>query len=319
MLNHDILYLPGIDSQREPKYICSLHLSGHQYITSESGLTKKINTQDMQEYFMFSGSIFIGLKQWERAAELLVNVVTYPAKDGAVSKIMVEAYKKWILAKVLSDGKVPSLPHTTTGNAAKVFHVIGKPYDVVASLFESGSASRLKAEIAAGTEIWRKDGNTGLMGCILAAYQQHQIRGLSNLYRTISISHIAESTSSAETGAKLATDEAVEGLIMEMISRGELQGVLARSSNGQPFLTFNPTGPVLTESRVEEELAAAMVRIKRMMEDIKTTDHLLTHEKEYLRWAHKQKKAGDANSGNGYAGEELGWNIGPDDEDLMAA
>jgi COP9 signalosome complex subunit 3 len=319
VLGHDILYLPGINSQQEPKYICSLHLAGHQYITPESGLTRKVNTLDIQEYFMLGGTIFTGLKQWERAAELLENIVTYPVKDGAVSKIMVQAYKKWILVKILLDGKVPSLRHTTNSNAAKVFHVIGKPYDVVASLFESGPASRLKAEIAAGTDIWRKDGNTGLMCCILAAYQQHQICGLSKVYRTISVSRISESTFSAETGNRLSTDEAVEDLIMEMISCGEVQGTLSRSSNQRAFLTFTPTGPASTESHVEEELADAMGRIKRMVEDIKTTDHLLTHEKEYLRWAHKQKKLGDANSGDGYVGEELGWNIRPDDEDLMAA
>lgn len=302
----------------EPKYACSLHLAAHQYITIESGLTTKVNTQEVLEYFLFSGAVFIGLEQWERAAELLESVVTYPVKDNAISKIMVEAYKKWILVKVLLGGKSPTLPRNTNSNASKAFQVIGKPYAVVASLFEMGSASRLNSEIIVGTEIWRKDGNDGLMRAILLAYQKHQIRRLSSLYKTISVSYISQSTVSAETGTNLSNDEAVEVLINAMISQGELHGALMRPLDQLSFLGFNPGGPVLTESRVELELIDAMERIRYMMEDIKTTDRILTHEKDYLRWAHKQTKPGDGNSGDGYVGEELGWSIGPDDEDLMA-
>jgi hypothetical protein len=55
------------------------------------------------------------------------------------------------------------------------------------------------------------------------------------------------------------------------------------------------------------------------VEDIKATDHLLTHEKEYLTWVRKQKKKQvGASYADAYGGDDLGWIVGPDDEDLMA-
>lgn len=318
VLNRDTLYLPGEGSRQEPKYRCSLHLASHQYVTIESDLTEKLSTQDVQEYFLLGGVILIGLKQWERAADFLENVITYPVKDSAVSKIMVEAYKKWVLVKTLSEGKLASLPSITNSNAVKIFHTIGKPYDAVATLFESGSPSKLNAEVSVNADIWYRDGNSGLVRCVLAAYQQHQIRSLSNVYATISVSRVSELTSSAEPEKELNSDEAMEELIKEMISCAELQGSLSRPSNQQPYLAFNARGELPTEVQIEEELADSMKRIQRMMEDIKVTDRLLTHEKEYLRWVVQQKKLGEANAASGYA-EELGWNVGPDDEDLMAA
>lgn len=318
VLKKHVLYIPT--SGRQPKYICSLHLKAHQYLTTESGLTRKLHAQDILEYFLYSGSIFIGLEQWGDAAERLENVITYPVSGNAVSKIMVEAYKKWILVKLLLTGKSPALPNNTNNNASKAFHAIAKPYDMVANLFELGSAFRLNAEITAGMDIWGLDGNRGLMRTVLGAYQKHQIRRLSSLYETIPVSYISQTTVSAETGAKLESQAAMEDLVNKMISQGELHGALVGSQGNQPaYLGFAPTERVTTETQVELELANALARIKSMMEDIKATDHLLTHEKEYLRWIRKHKKTiGGANLADSYAGEELGWVVGPDDEDLMA-
>lgn len=233
---------------------------------------------------------------------------------------MVEAYKKWTLVKVLLTGMVPTLPPNTNGNAPKAFHILGKPYDMVVSLFVQGSASRLNAEITAGMNIWSGDGNAGLMRVVLGAHQKHQIRRLSSLYETIPVSYIAQNTVSAETGASLENQSAVEALVSNMISQGELRGTLVGAQGGQPaFLRFAPTERVSDETHAERELAAAMGRIGSMVEDTKATDHLLTHEKEYLAWVRKQKKKQvGASYADAYGGDELGWIVGPDEEDLMA-
>lgn len=316
-LERHILYIPI--SGRHPKHVCSPRLRAHEYLTVESGLTKKISTQDILEYFSFSGSIFIGLQQWENATECLENVITYPIRGIAVSKIMVEAYKKWTLLKVLLAGKIPTLPPNTNSNATKAFHIMGKPYDMVASLFESGSAPRLKAEITAGMNIWSGDGNAGLIRVVLGAHQKHQIRRLSSLYETIPASYIFENTVSAETGVGLESQSAVEALVSNMISQGELRGTLVGAQGGRPaFLRFAPTERVADEAVVGRELVDAMDRIESMVEDVKSTDHLLTHEKEYLTWVRKQKKKqAGAGYADAYGEDELGWIAGPDDEDLM--
>jgi COP9 signalosome complex subunit 3 len=57
--------------------------------------------------------------------------------------------------------------------------------------------------------------------------------------------------------------------------------------------------------------------MKSMAMDIKSTDRRLTYDKDYLKWAHKQKKLDRSGLGDGMAAEEMVWNS-VEDEDLMS-
>lgn len=49
--------------------------------------------------------IYTVLKDWDKAIHWLSIVISSPV-TGPVSKIMVEAYKKWLLVNLLGKGKV---------------------------------------------------------------------------------------------------------------------------------------------------------------------------------------------------------------------
>jgi len=51
--------------------------------------------------------IFLGLNNWQKALHALEVVITAPSSNST-SVIMVEAYKKWVLANLLAKGKVRS-------------------------------------------------------------------------------------------------------------------------------------------------------------------------------------------------------------------
>jgi COP9 signalosome complex subunit 3 len=320
VLEKYILYFPGSSHQPKPKFICDLSLAPTQYITASSGLTSKLKPVEILEYFHYSGMVYIGLRNWEMALECLENAVTYPAKEGAVSKVMAEAYKKWVLVGLLLEGKPLPLPKTTPGNASKQYHILGKPYGTVAQLFESASASRLKAEVEAGTRIWQNDCNTGLMLLVLSAYQKFQIKGLANIYSKISIQEIFNQTMSAETGTKLPHVQAAETLVRGMIQDGSLQATMSNSPNSGSILTFVAGRETLSEARMQQELVASMHRIQELTKEIKQTDRMLTHDKEYIKFAQKQKKNSKMSSGDqavSMGGPSMDWSGGIEDEDLM--
>ncbi|RFU27939.1 hypothetical protein B7463_g8393, partial [Scytalidium lignicola] len=315
VLNNPILYFPGSSSQPKPHFLCEQDLPSTAYITASSGLTAKLKYQDILEYFLYSAMAYIGLKNWDMATEYLEDAITYPCKDGGVSKIMVEAYKKWVLVGLLQHGRPLNLPKTTTTAAAKSYNVLGKPYETVAMIFQRGTAARLKAEVEAGADIWRNDCNTGLILQVLAAFQKYEIRNLATIYSKISIPEVLSLTMSAETADYLSSPEAAELLIRDMIADGSLQASLSPSSSGNPgVLTFSPTGgTVLSEAEIQKELAAAMNRIQALTKEIKQTDRSLTHEKEYIKHAQKQRK----NAKNVLeGGVDPDWNA-VDDEDIM--
>jgi COP9 signalosome complex subunit 3 len=316
VLDKFIFQFPGTLHHPKPAFICETGLPPAAYITPESKLTAKLKYQDVLEYFLYSGMIYIGMRRWESALECLENAVTYPTKD--VSKIMVEAYKKWVLVGLLLEGRLLQLPRYTGISASKAFHTLGKPYESVAQIFETGTASRLKSEVEAGQKIWQDDCNTGLILSILAGYQKFQIRNLAGVYTKISIPEVNHLTTSAETGSKLQSPLLAEQLVRGMIAEGSLDATLSNPPSGPAILTFMPSGPKLSESQMEGELLASKERIQALTAEIKRTDHMLTYDKEYLKHIQKQKKS--AKNGvvdQAIAGPDMDWNS-LEDEDIMA-
>jgi COP9 signalosome complex subunit 3 len=341
IIDQPIIYFQQDPRLPKQKFFNFQHLSNAQ--------VKKLTYSDVLEYFLGVGTIYIALQQWEKALDALENAVTFPMKDTVLSKVMVEAYKKWILVKLLVEGKAGGLPNTVTQAATKAYHTLAKPYETVASIFESSTADRLKQEVDMGIDIWNEDGNTGLMYLVLASFQKFRIRALAKIYRSISISDVTRMTESAEPNARAPSDDVTRALIGSMIDDGTLHASI--SSSTPTVLIFNPCDPVLPETEVQIEVAASMERLQAMAGIIKVTGHRLaevrtyhywwllmnivlkrTHvtcpeefntdpenlqDKAYLKWAKEQKKR-TKNGENGVVAEDVMWTETVDeDEDLM--
>ncbi|KAH8685727.1 hypothetical protein BGZ60DRAFT_99862 [Tricladium varicosporioides] len=317
LLDKSPLYIPRANPQPKPKHICDMSLSPTAFITSgKDSFSSKMKTQDLLEYFLLGGMVYIGIRDWKKAREYLEMAVTFPAKDNAASMIMITAYQKWVLVGLLLEGKPLQLPRVTSGGASKLYHIIAKPYDVVAQIFEAGSASRLKSEVEHAKGHWKKYGDEGLMKCVLAAYQKFQIRNLAKVYSKISIPEVHNLTMSAETGSKLSNVGECEALVRTMIAEESLHATLAiKAANQASVLVFTGDGLILTEKQMQAALGEKTIRIKKLTQEIKNTDHMLTHEKEYIRFAQKQKKQSKAAQDQGIV-TDMDWN-GVDDEDLM--
>jgi COP9 signalosome complex subunit 3 len=313
VIDSTILYIPGASDKPNPKYLCNMALSPTAYITLQGGFASKhLKSLEVFEYFLLSGMVYIGLKKWQRARECLELAVTYPSKEGGCSKVMAEAYKKWILVRLLLDGKT-TLPKSVSPSLAKTLHILAKPYEIVAQIFEGGTASRLKSELEAGRSIWTNDCNLGLVMYVMAAYQQFQIRNLANVHTKLTMVDIHNLTQSAELGGKLPNVTAVETLVSSMIAEGSLHATLTHPPNQSPILIFSQGGPVLSEKQTQTALAASTLRLKGLTDEIKTTDRMMTYEKEYIKYAQRVKKTLNMDQAVG-----VEWS-GMDDEDLMGS
>ena len=83
------------------------HLSSTSYILPSLGLTERMTLDLVQQYYMNGALIYIVTRNWSRAAFFLEHVLSTPAKENA-NYLMVEAYKKWVLVKLLLHGTVSS-------------------------------------------------------------------------------------------------------------------------------------------------------------------------------------------------------------------
>ena len=86
-------------------FLASRHDSSSTFITPESGLSAKLEYRDHLIYFLYGGMIFMALKKWKRALLFLEIAIMSPVLNS-VSKIQVDAYKKWVLVSLLYKGHV---------------------------------------------------------------------------------------------------------------------------------------------------------------------------------------------------------------------
>jgi COP9 signalosome complex subunit 3 len=91
--------------QIDGQYLCSPHEDSSAYITEASGLSEKLTTYDVHEYFLLGAMIYIGLQRWEDARLYLECVLISPSQ-GSPSVLQVEAYKKWTLVGCIIKGAV---------------------------------------------------------------------------------------------------------------------------------------------------------------------------------------------------------------------
>ncbi|CAJ2502862.1 Uu.00g102560.m01.CDS01 [Anthostomella pinea] len=314
VIDKNIVFYPNMNNHGDPDCLCDLSLSPPSYITRDNGLTATMKPAGVMEYDLLCGLMFCSRRDWAKAFAAFERVVTFPTREGGASKLMAEAYKKWVLVSLLLKGKQSELPSYTGGVANKLYGVVGKAYTNLASLFVTEDVQALRSEAEKNGEIWLEDCNMGLVQEVLAAYQKWRVLGLQDVYTKITISEIRKQTTSAETGEKLGKDEDVRMLIQNMIIGGMLNGVIEKNDDGTDFLTFLSPTTQLSEQDFAKELARTAMRLKQLQPIFKATNERLGTNKDYVKHLIKESKRTDKGDGQD---PTLGFDSQVDDEDLM--
>lgn len=321
-----IVYFPGMAQERNggygnsnvgsDKFLCDLSLPPTDYIKQETGLTTVLDVEQVLEYEFFSGLLYCSRNQWQKARAAFERVVTHPTRDGGVSKIMTDAYKKWVLVSLLVNGRTPQIPVNAGSNAKKAYETVGKPYTAIASHFDAMAAVALKKEVEEHAQEWRSDLNTGLVNQVLAAHQKWQIMDLRKVYSKVSLSDIRQVTCSAETGAALPSDDEVERLIQGMIESGMLKGIIEKPDDKPAHLKYLSEAEELSEAEYKHEIAAAVQRMKELETIYRTTNTRLSTNPYWVKHVIREQKREKDNSGQ--AGVAQNFDAQIEDEDLMS-
>lgn len=84
---------------------CADVASSGEYIHQGSGHSDKVTLAELQEYYLLGAMAYLGLRQFKKAQQLLEHVLVAPSHNTA-NGLMLEAYKKWVLASCLVDANV---------------------------------------------------------------------------------------------------------------------------------------------------------------------------------------------------------------------
>ncbi|KIL96357.1 hypothetical protein FAVG1_01101 [Fusarium avenaceum] len=314
ILDCDTTFFPGMAGLKDSKLLCDSSLHPTSFISPETGLTESVTSSTILEYNHLSALCYMSRRDWAKAFRSLERVITHPSKDKGVSKIMDEAYKRWLLVGLLKDGREPTLPSYTATIAKNTYSTLGGSYKSIAAQFSTTNVEHLLAEINANNQTWEDNGTLSLIQEVVVAYQKWQIINLRDIYKEVSISQLRQSTLSAETGEVLADDESATRLVQGMIESGLLKGELQPGTNdNELYLQFHDDVEIMSEAEFAQEIAQRYQNLESLGSQYKAANERLSSTKEYVKHAVREQKRADKDA----ADPGLGFDSQIEDEDLM--
>ncbi|KAF8106279.1 hypothetical protein N665_0145s0089 [Sinapis alba] len=184
--------------------------------------------RDFYLYCYYGGMICIGLKRFQKASELLYNVVTAPMYQ--VNAIALEAYKKYILVNLIHSGQFSdNLPKCASAAAQRSLKTFCIPYNEVGSRYNDGKISELEAVVVAHSSDFENDNNLGLVKQAVASLYKRNILRLTQKYLTLSLQDIANMV-------QLANAKEAEMHVLQMIQDGQIHALINQKDGMVRFL-----------------------------------------------------------------------------------
>lgn len=140
-------------------------------------------------YYYYGGMIYTALKNYDRALYFFEVCVTTPAM--AVSYIMLEAYKKYILVSLILHGKVLNLPRYTSQVVNRYMKPLSQQYQGLATAYQMNSCEEVQNIITKYQQLFTRDHNMGLVKQVLSYLYKKNIQRLTKTFLTLSLSDVA--------------------------------------------------------------------------------------------------------------------------------
>ncbi|XP_049809791.1 COP9 signalosome complex subunit 3 [Schistocerca nitens] len=198
-------------------------------------------------YYYYGGMIYAALKNYDRALYFFEVAVTTPAM--AVSHVMLEAYKKYILVSLILHGKVQNIPKYTSQVVGRFIKPLSQAYHDLASSYSTNNSDDLKATISKYQETFARDSNAGLVKQVLASLYRKNIQRLTKTFLTLSLSDVA-------SRVQLKGPAEAEKYILNMIEDGDIFATI-NQKDGMVIFHDDPekyNSPTMLR-RLEEEMA----------------------------------------------------------------
>ncbi|KAL4911694.1 signalosome subunit 3 [Aspergillus aurantiobrunneus] len=294
--------------------LCSEHGSNAVFVKDTPGFSTNLTYRDHLQFCLYSAMIYMALKKWDQASHSLSAVISSPTANS-VSKIMVEAYKKWILVNLLGHGKLPSPPSLVAPHVLRVYQSLARPYISLAEAFEKSDSQNLNAEINIGQSIWRADNNSGLVSQLFEAYDKFVIIRLGGTFSALAMSDVLQRASSCSK-APHDIEEFVVSLVMSNALRATLSHSSSNGSTAMLRFSMSTQSPVFREEYIRERLIQRRLALNAVARGISQTDHTLELSQEHLHFIAKTQNWNGNFENPGVVYSKAGGSCDMD-EDLM--
>ena len=143
-------------------------------------------------YYYYSGMIYTALKRYNHALFCFEQAVSCPA--SVVSHIMLEAFKKYTIIQLITEGDALPLPKYTSHVVTRFVKVLCTEYNELVQAFATKDPAKVNGVIQMHTNVFASDKNLGLVKQVASSLQWRNIQRLTKTFITLSLSDVAART-----------------------------------------------------------------------------------------------------------------------------
>lgn len=133
--------------------------------------------------------IYTAVKNYDRALYYFEVAISTPAL--AMSHIMLESYKKYILVSLILHGKQITIPKYSSQVISRFMKPLSQHYHELSTAYTHGSCDDVRAIMNKYRETYSRDSNTGLVKQVVASLYKKNIQRLTKTFLTLSLSDVA--------------------------------------------------------------------------------------------------------------------------------
>lgn len=220
-------------------------------------------------YYYYGGMIYSAVKNYERALYFFEVAVSTPAL--AMSYIMLESYKKYILVSLILEGKISSIPKYSSQVITRFVKPLSHAYHELANAYETLQSDDVRNVINKYRDVFVRDVNLGLVKQVAASLYKKNIQRLTQTFLTLSLIDVANKV-------HLNGPNEAEKYILDMIKSGEIFASI-NQKDGMVVFKDDPekyNTPEMFQS-IQEDITQVMElnkQIVKMEEEIKLNPHV---------------------------------------------
>lgn len=201
-------------------------------------------------YYYYGGMIYTAVKNYDRALYFFEVAVSTPAM--AMSHIMLEAYKKFILVSLIINGKISTLPKYSSQVISRFMRPLSQAYHELATAYATSSSDEVRNIINKFRDIFVRDVNMGLVKLVAASLYKKNIQRLTKTFLTLSLADVA-------SRVQLSGPAEAEKYILNMIKSGEIYASI-NQKDGMVVFKDDPEKYDSPEMflKVQEDMARVM-------------------------------------------------------------
>ncbi|WVW79768.1 hypothetical protein I302_101738 [Kwoniella bestiolae CBS 10118] len=260
---------------------------------------------DVLTYYHHAGLISAALKDYNRAKQYFVIVVSLPTTT--TSAIQLASAKRAILCDLLDTGKRISFPKYTASTVTRAIEKHAGVYNDLAIGYEASKWSDVRS--IAGKADFANDCNKGLIDQVLKSITKRRVLQLKEMYSRLTINDLVIKIGQSSK----ETVETISAILGEMITLGKINATITTGSTPAnsivTFLEDHPQSPG-TNAATSKKLPPASYLASQLQSELIEMSRRLGISKEYLR---KQANFLEMGSGKGKPGART------DDFDQMMA